>query len=150
MIDISKLLADPKCMPDATNTEATSILRRSRTALLTTFRRDGEPVATPVSITLDAASAHFVTAADSGKARRLARDDRVTLAPCTVSGTPLGPGVGGRARRVVDATRRRRVLLQPTSAVLWSLLLYRLQGKTMHLYEVELDAVGPPNGDTDI
>jgi hypothetical protein len=40
--------------------------------------------------------------------------------------------------------------LRPTSAVLWSLLLDRLQGKTMHLYEVELDAVGPPNGDTNI
>ena len=125
-------------------------LQRSRTALLTTFRRDGEPVATPVSITLDAGVAYFVTAADGGKARRLARDDRVTLAPCTVGGTPLGPGVGGRARLVADATRRRRVLLRPTSAVLWSLLLYRLQGKTMHLYEVELDAVAPTNGDTNI
>ena len=137
-------------MTDAANTEAMSGLQRSRTALLTTFRRDGEPVATPVSITLDTGSAYFVTAADSGKARRLARDDRVTLAPCTVGGAALGPGVGGRARPVADAAHRRRLLLRPTSAVLWSLLLYRLQGKTMHLYEVELDAVGPPNGDTNI
>lgn len=112
-------------------------LGRSGTALLTTFRRDGEPVATPVSITLAAGHAYFVTSAGSGKAKRLARCDRVRLAPCTVGGTPLGEALDGRAR-LLDATARRRarVLLRPTGPVFWSWLLYRLQGHTMNLYEV--------------
>ena len=71
-------------------------LRRSSTALLTTYRRDGRPVATPVSVAIHGVRVYFVTAADSGKARRLARRAEVTLAPCTLRGEPLGPAVQGR------------------------------------------------------
>ena len=38
--------------------------------LLTTYRRNGEPVATPVSIAAQAGGVYFVTPATSGKARR--------------------------------------------------------------------------------
>lgn len=112
-------------------------LGRSGTALLTTFRRSGEGVATPVSIALHAGRAYFVTAAGSGKAKRLARGDRVRLAPCTVGGTPLGEALDGRAQ-LLDGAARRRVhrLLRPTGPLFGSFLLYRLRGHTMNLYEV--------------
>ena len=64
-----------------------SDLAASGTALLTTFRPSGQPVATPVSIAVDGDLAYFTTAADSGKARRLASNDAVTVAPCTTNGT---------------------------------------------------------------
>jgi len=110
-------------------------LSRSRTALLTTFRRSGEGVATPVSIALEAERAYFVTAAGSGKATRLARCDRVRLAPCTARGTTLGEALDGRAR-LLEGTARLRRLLRPTGPLFVSFLLYRLQGNTMNLYEV--------------
>jgi uncharacterized protein len=107
-------------------------LRRSRTALLTSYRRNGQQVATPVSISLAGGRAYFVTAVDSGKARRLAHDPRVLLAPCTVGGERLGADVSGRARRLQGGARRARpMLVRPTGPLFLSWLLYRLRGKTM-------------------
>ena len=112
-------------------------LRRSGTALLTTYRRNGDPVATPVSVAVAGDRAWFVTAADSGKAKRLARNPEVTLAPCTVGGKPLGQPVGGRARLLRGQDRRRaRRRLRPTTSLFWSYVGYRLRGKAMRLYEV--------------
>lgn len=108
----------------------------SSTALLTTYRRDGTAVATPVSVALDGDRAYFVSAAGSGKAKRLARDPRVTLAACTTSGRVLGEAVPGRVRLLDRAERRRvRHLLRPTRALFWSFVLYRVRGNAMNLYE---------------
>lgn len=112
-------------------------LRRSNTALLTTFRRTGEPVATPVSIAVIGESAWFATAADSGKAKRLARNPDVLVAPCSVTGKVLGESVPARARVLpVQDRRRARRLLRPTSALFWSYLNYRVRGKRMNFYEL--------------
>jgi uncharacterized protein len=112
-------------------------LRRSSTALLTTVRRDGRGVATPVSIVVSGDQAWFATAADSGKARRLAHTPRVTLAPCTVGGKVFGEPVNGRARLLQGQERRRtRWRLGPTTSLFWSYAGYRVRGKTMNLYEV--------------
>ena len=122
-------------------------LATSSTALLTTFRRSGEAVATPVSIRLEGERAYFVTAADSGKAKRLDRDPIVTLAPCTAGGQVLGATVRGHARRLEGADRRRvRRLLRPTGPLFWSFLLYRLRGRTMRLYEVTPMQADPSGG----
>jgi uncharacterized protein len=123
-------------------------LESSKTALLTTFRDGGEAVGTPLTIALAGGRAYFVTPADSGKARRLAGTDRVTLAPCTVSGKVTGETVPGRARRLDPAERRQTAkgLLRPTGPLFWSLVMYRLQGKRMELFEV-VPADGPgPSG----
>jgi uncharacterized protein len=122
-------------------------LEGSKTALLTTFRRGGEAVSTPLTIAVTGDRAYFVTAADSGKAKRLAHTARVTLAPCTVAGKVTGDTVAGRARRL-DPTERRRAargLLKPTSGLFWSLVAYRLfQGRKMELFEVVPDGGPPP------
>ena len=114
-------------------------LSGARTALLTTYRRGGQAVATPLSIAVANGKAYFVTASDSGKARRLAGNPEVTLAPCTVSGKVTGDAVAGRARRLAPEERRTAAkgLLRPTGGLFWSLVMYRLfQGKKMVLYEV--------------
>jgi len=114
-------------------------LSSSRTALLTTYRRGGEAVATPLSIAVANGRAYFVTAGDSGKARRLSTTDRVTLAPCSVGGKVTGETVEGRARRLDPAERKTAAkgLLRPTGPLFWSLVAYRLfQGRKMELYEV--------------
>jgi uncharacterized protein len=69
--------------------------------LLTTFRRDGTPVATPVwAVALDDGAIGFWTSSGSGKAKRLAHTARVTVQPCDAR---------GRVRQgtaAVDATAR--------------------------------------------
>jgi uncharacterized protein len=114
-------------------------LEGSSTALLTTFGPDGEAVANPMSIAVAGGKAYFVTAADSGKARRLAGSDRVTLAPCTLGGRVTGEAVEGRARRLPPDERRRAAkgLLKPTKGLFWNLVYWRVfEGKAMELYEV--------------
>ena len=114
-------------------------LSSSKTALLTTYRPGGEAVGTPLSIAVANGKAYFVTAGDSGKARRLAHTNRVTLAPCTIRGTVTGEAVEGRARRLAPDERRTasKGLLRPTGGLFWSLVAYRLfHGKKMELYEV--------------
>ena len=55
--------------------------------LLTTFRRDGTPVATPVwAAPLDDGTVGFWTSSGSGKAKRLAHTARVTIQPCDARG----------------------------------------------------------------
>jgi uncharacterized protein len=55
--------------------------------LLTTFRRDGTPVSTPVwAVELDDGQVGFWTSSGSGKAKRLAHTERVTVQPCDARG----------------------------------------------------------------
>ncbi len=55
--------------------------------LLTTFRKGGAPVATPVwSVDLGDAKVGFWTSSGSGKAKRLAHTARVTVQPCDSRG----------------------------------------------------------------
>jgi uncharacterized protein len=126
-------------MADTDPTAGFGPLESSKTALLTTYRQGGEPVGTPVSIAVAGGKAYFVTASDSGKARRLAGNPDVTLAPCTVSGKVTGETVAGRAR-LLDPEERRRAakgLLKPTGGLFWTLVMYRLfYGRKMVLFEV--------------
>jgi PPOX class probable F420-dependent enzyme len=135
-------------MADTDHAAGFGPLASSRTALLTTFRRGGEAVGTPLSIAVAGDKAYFVTAFDSGKAMRLAHTPTVTLAPCTVSGKVTGEAVAGRAR-LLDPDERRQAakgLLRPNGALFWSLVAYRLQGRKMVLFEVVPDGPGIGTG----
>jgi PPOX class probable F420-dependent enzyme len=67
--------------------------------LLTTFKRDGTPVATPVwSVPLDGDRLGFWTSSGSGKAKRLGHTQRVTVQPCDARGRPK------KGSEVVEAT----------------------------------------------
>jgi PPOX class probable F420-dependent enzyme len=61
--------------------------------LLTTFRRNGEGVPTPVWISSlsDRARLGFYTTMGTGKTKRLRHTSRVTVQPCSRTGTP-SPG----------------------------------------------------------
>jgi PPOX class probable F420-dependent enzyme len=62
-------------------------LADERYMLLTTFRRDGTPVATPVWVTrYDEQSVAFWTSSGSGKAKRLAHTQRVNVQPSDARG----------------------------------------------------------------
>jgi PPOX class probable F420-dependent enzyme len=54
---------------------------------LTTFKRDGTPVATPVwAAPMDDGKIGFWTSSASGKAKRLAHTSKVTIQPCDARG----------------------------------------------------------------
>jgi PPOX class probable F420-dependent enzyme len=64
---------------------------------LTTFRKDGTPVATPVWASKDGARLYVWTETDAGKTKRLRNSGRVLLAPCDSRGGLQGAQVEGRA-----------------------------------------------------
>jgi uncharacterized protein len=64
---------------------------------VTTFRRDGTPVATPVWFVEDEGRLFVETDAASFKVKRIRRNPEVSVAPCTASGKPKGNEVGARA-----------------------------------------------------
>ncbi|BCK72667.1 hypothetical protein Srufu_066200 [Streptomyces libani subsp. rufus] len=59
---------------------------RSPYVSLTTFRRNGTPVATPVWAVAEGAELLVWTRDDSWKVKRLRHDPRVTVTPCDVRG----------------------------------------------------------------
>jgi PPOX class probable F420-dependent enzyme len=62
-------------------------LENEKYILLTTFRRDGTPVSTPVWIVmLDRGTFGFTTSSGSGKAKRLAHTSRVIVQPSDARG----------------------------------------------------------------
>jgi len=93
---------------------------------LTTFRRDGTPVATPVWLVRDGDALLVVTQADSGKAKRLRNDARVLLAPCDARGRLTGEQVEGTAT-LQDAadTARTAQLIEARYGLLGKLLMWR-------------------------
>jgi PPOX class probable F420-dependent enzyme len=73
-------------------------LADERFALLTTFRKDGQAVLTPVGTARDGSELLVWTSANSGKVKRIRRDGTVEIAPCDSRGTPTGDSVRGTAR----------------------------------------------------
>jgi uncharacterized protein len=66
-------------------------LRRAGTVLLSTRRRDGSTVDTPVNLVVDEqGQGYFRTWSTSGKAKRLRNFPGVRVAPCSVTGRPQG------------------------------------------------------------
>ncbi len=69
---------------------------------LTTFRKNGVAVATPMWFAEDSDIIYIYTGATSGKVKRIRNSGRVTLAPCTASGKVTGTEIEGKARIISD------------------------------------------------
>jgi uncharacterized protein len=119
-------------------------LKNSKTILLTTYKRDGTAVGTPVSIAFDGDRAFFRSYDKAWKTKRLRRDQHVRAAPATMRGAPTGPAIRARATllegeeaRVAASAlaRRHRVLQGVLVPAMHRLRRYR----TMH-YELGPDA----------
>lgn len=74
---------------------------------LTTFKKDGTPVATPVWLTREGDSLYVITDANSWKAKRLRNSDRAEVAPCDMRGTVSGPSTPARATLLDEAGTAR-------------------------------------------
>jgi uncharacterized protein len=97
-----------------------SSLKDTKTILLTTYKRDGTPVDTAVSIAFDGDRAFFRSYDKAWKTKRLRHTPTVKVAPATVKGTPTGPAIEARAtllegedaRAAARALARRHRVLQ--------------------------------------
>jgi PPOX class probable F420-dependent enzyme len=109
-------------------------IARQQTVLLTTLRRDGTPVKTPVNIAVDGDRAFIRTWDTAGKAKRIRNNPAVTIAPCTVRGRPTGPAIPAQARILSgDESARAGRLLAAKHPILHGLLVplgHRLRGNT--------------------
>jgi PPOX class probable F420-dependent enzyme len=80
--------------------------------LVTTYRKNGTPVATPVWVVRDEDALGVWTAADSWKVKRVRNRADVLVGPCDVRGRPTGDQVPATAEICDQATsgRYRRLI----------------------------------------
>jgi PPOX class probable F420-dependent enzyme len=114
--------------------------------LLTTYRRDGRPVGTPVSIAGDGDRAFVRTWETSGKFKRIRNNPEVEVGPSTALGKPTGPAIRARARALKgDESARAARLLARKHPILHGLLVpavHRLRGdETAHVELTPLDGL---------
>ena len=108
------------------------------TVLLTTYRRDGTGVGTPVHIAVDGDRAFIRTWDTAWKLKRIRNNPEVEVAPSTVGGKPTGPAIHARAR-VLDGAGSKYAaeMLARKYPILHGVLiprLHRLRGnRTMHI-----------------
>jgi uncharacterized protein len=69
-----------------------------KTVLLTSYRRDGTAVGTPVNIVVDGDRAFIRTFDTAWKLKRIRNNPVVEIAPSTFRGKPTGPAIRARAR----------------------------------------------------
>src|SRR5947207_13536212 len=81
-------------------------LGREQCIALTTFRRTGQAVTTPVWFAISLGTIYVETHADACKLKRLRHSARVTLAPCTYSGKVTGSVSAGNARMLTESEAR--------------------------------------------
>jgi PPOX class probable F420-dependent enzyme len=95
---------------------------------LTTFRKNGQAVATPVWFAEVDGKLVVTTDATSGKAKRIRNNPAVTVAPCDMRGKVLGPVVQTTARILTpeEAAFADRALLRKYG---WQMRLLKLSAK---------------------
>ncbi len=73
-------------------------LHRQQYANLITFRKNGQPVVTPVWFAERNGKLYVMTTANAGKVKRIRNNPHVEVGPADRAGKPLGPVVPARAR----------------------------------------------------
>jgi PPOX class probable F420-dependent enzyme len=109
-------------------------------ALVTTYRRDGRAVPTPVWVVRDGDGVAIWTVTNSGKVKRIRRNATVQIGRCDVRGRPDGDQVPGQAvildsagtDRVRDLLRRKYGLMGRIT--LWGSLIRRGRDGTIGIH----------------
>ena len=100
------------CLVSEGMTATLASLRDTKTILLTTYKKDGTPVATPVSIAFDGERAFFRSYDKAWKTKRLRNNPEVEAAPSNLRGKVTGDSIHGRAQLLAgdDAKRAARAI----------------------------------------
>ncbi len=116
--------------------------------LLTTYRRDGTGVGTPVHIAVDGDRAFVRTWDTAWKLKRIHNDPEVEIAPSTARGKPTGPAIRARARVLegAESAHAGRLLARKHPILHGYLipLVHRLRGnRTVHIELIPADGLTP-------
>jgi PPOX class probable F420-dependent enzyme len=95
--------------PDAADIAEIDRLAASTYVALTTYRKDGTAVPTPVWVSRDGDTLYVWTQADSGKVKRIRNRGHVMVAPSDARGVPQGAAVDASARVLDDPAEIARV-----------------------------------------
>lgn len=86
-------------LPTSTQSDLLNLARQTFVAL-TTFRKSGKPVTTPMHLVETNGKVFFRTYNTAGKAKRLAHTARILLAPSDIRGNPTGDAMEATAHLV--------------------------------------------------
>lgn len=92
---------------------------------LTTFRKNGTPVPTPVWFVENNGIIYVTTEGESGKAKRIRNNGKVTVAPCKANGEVLGAAVEAHAR-LIDSPQDMETaekMLKGKYKLVWTLFM---------------------------
>lgn len=112
-------------------------LQGAKYVSLTTFRRTGIPVATPVWFAENDGRLCIFTNPRSGKVKRIRNNPRVKIAPSTMRGRVTGPEFAGKARPLdgQEKAQARKALEQKY----WLMRIPFLWSKDSVFLDIELD-----------
>jgi PPOX class probable F420-dependent enzyme len=127
-------------------------LAASKYASLTTYKRDGTPVATVVNVVVDGGIAYFRTWDTSGKAKRLRHTRRVELRPSGPRGRPKGDAKLSAEASLLDGeeSQKAAAALARQHFVVHGIVvprLHRLRGWTTQQYRLEPSGTPSSGGD---
>jgi PPOX class probable F420-dependent enzyme len=81
---------------------AFEVIKRATYLSVTTFRKNGTPVLTPVWFFEQDGMLYFETEHDAGKIKRIRNNPHVVIAPCTASGKKTGESLDAHATILTD------------------------------------------------
>ncbi len=110
---------------------------------LSTYRRNGKAVETPVWFAARSGKIYVFTESRAGKVKRLRNDARIRIAPCGIRGKRKGTWIEGSARRIDDPELVRGAYQALSRKYGWRMRLTdfvsRLSGRIDHRAILELD-----------
>lgn len=123
-----------------TQRQLVAALSPHKTMQLTTFKKNGTPVETPVTVAVEGETIYFRTYTKTWKFKRLRRNPLIEVTPATFRGKHLGSALPARARRLegdeVAAARRALARRSPVLQGLFVPALHRVMRYTTVHYEV--------------
>ena len=105
---------------------------------LTTFRKTGVPVRTPVWFAEKRGKLYVMNEREAGKIKRVRNNPNVKLAPCTIRGRVTGPEFSGKAR-VLPSGEESELARQVIRDKYWLARLSFRSRKNQYL-EIEITA----------
>jgi PPOX class probable F420-dependent enzyme len=117
-------------------------LGREQCIALTTLRKTGQGVTTPVMFAQGLGTIYVGTRADACKLKRLRCNERVTLAACTYSGKVIGAVSAGKARILTEpqeciaastALAKKYGFMLPLTRTAWRLLHGKARAEEVYI-----------------
>jgi len=87
-------------------------LQSKKYILLETYRKNDQPVRTPVWFVIQNDFVCVITREDTGKVKRIRQNPKVKLAPCTFKGKPIGKWISGNATKVTGEEAQAAIKLR--------------------------------------